>query len=350
MNRELCKLFNVDLLNKYEKFVKMFNTNMEVIKFLPSHLEKEYLYDLELTKKSLEEKDEKSYRELFLKHVELLKSLQSFNLNSLAFKAFIEIEKNESIKNNLSSFNDKRNQNIVYELTSTISGRMIVKNGPNILTLPNRCRKIFNSKWTNNGKLLSVDFKNLEPRVVKKILGDNVAYDIYNEILDQLEFKNEIDRSLIKKAVISVMYGKTSPIEGISTERSNIILEKTRDYFKLDSILEKASHIKNEEYRTNYFGRPIHNKNEESSHKIINNFVQSTAVDIALSYFYELTESMKDLNVRPLFLIHDAIVFDVHNDDFKEFVNRVNEGYNNKDLGYFPVEITNFTNGEKLIA
>jgi len=348
MDRKLYKLFNIDLLDKYEKFIKMFNTSMEVKKFLPDYLESEYLYDLELAKNKLEEKDKKSYNKIFLKHEDLINNLENYTLNNLVYKAFIEIEKNESVKNNLISFNNKINCNIKYSLTSTISGRLIVSQGPNILTLPNRCRKIFNSKWSNNGKLLSVDFKNLEPRIVKKILGDNVAYDIYSEILDQLEFKSEIDRSLIKKAVISVMYGKTSPIEGISIERSSIILEKTKNYFNLESILEKAKNISNDEYRLNYFGRPIHNKNEESDHKIINNFIQSSAVDVALKYFYEITNSLKHLKVRPLFLIHDAIVFDVCNDDFKEFENFVKKGYNDESLGYFPVEITNFTNGEKL--
>ena len=196
--------------------------------------------------------------------------------------------------------------------------------------------------------LLSIDFKNLEPRIVKKILGEDAENDIYNEILNKLDFKEEIDRSLIKKAVISVMYGKSSPIEGISLNRSSVILETTKNYFNLHKIYEIANVKYYNKYRRNFFGRPILNYNEEKVNKVINNYIQSSAVDLAMMYFNDLLDRF-DMNlVKPCFIIHDAFVVDVHKDYLSSFIKITEDGYNNKKLGIFPVETTQFSTGEKL--
>ena len=91
--------------------------------------------------------------------------------------------------------------------------------------------------------------------------------------------------------------------------------------------------------RNNFFGRPIWNINETKENKLINNYIQSTAVDIALSYFSELSDVIDLELCKPIFIIHDALVLDVHNDYKNEFVHIVNKGYNCSQLGYFPLEI-----------
>ena len=44
---------------------------------------------------------------------------------------------------------------------------------------------------------------------------------------------------------------------------------------------------------------------------LINNFLQSTAVDIALLGFSHLTNKLSELGVKFLFVIHDALIIDV---------------------------------------
>jgi len=352
MNTNIFTLYNINYLEKYNKFICMFKDyNISVKDVIPDHLESKYEEDLSLCIEELKsEDDDYNFHKVYENHVLFLNNLKPAKINMLAYKAFLEIEKNEVVKSNLLAFKPfKGFANIVrYNLSNTVTGRLTVNQGPNILTLPNRCRKIFESRWGNNGSLLSVDFKNLEPRFVKKILGENVENDIYNEILNMLDFKEEIDRSLIKKAVISVMYGKSTPIEGISLKRSEIILQTTKDYFNLHKIYEIANVKYFEKYRRNYFGRPILNYNEEKSNKIINNFIQSSAVDLAMIYFNQLTNTFDENLVKPCFVIHDAFIVDVHNDYLNAFCEITCNGYDDDKLGNFPIEITHFTTGDKL--
>ena len=42
---------------------------------------------------------------------------------------------------------------------------------------------------------------------------------------------------------------------------------------------------------------------------------------------------------KPIFIIHDALVLDVHSDYKNDIVNIVNKGYTCNRLGHFPVEI-----------
>ena len=354
MRNEEFKLFNIETLSKYDKFTSMFNTeNISVKNVLPNHLISSFEDDLNEAESLLKQVDKQNYINIFCSNRKINSKLFSAKIDALAYRAFLEIEKNEVIRKNLKSFKAYNGfcNKVAYNLTGTSTGRLIVKKGsPNILTLPNRCRKIFESRWSSNGVLLSIDFKNLEPRLIRKILNQKVEGDIYEEILNEIEFKKEIDRSLIKRATISVLYGKMTPIEGLSKDRSDVILQKTKEYFNIDSILSIAENSNGEEYRKNYFGRPLKNIDELKQNKIINNFIQSSAVDISLMYFNELIDKINIELAKPVFVIHDALVIDVHKDYIEELKNIIKTGYENKKLGNFPIDMTNFTTGDKLIA
>lgn len=353
MRNEEFKLFSIETLSKYDKFTKMFNTeNLETESVLPDHLKSTYQNDLSEAVFQLSKKDKQNYVDKFYKNRSINDKLYSAKIDILAYRVFLDIEKNEVIRKNLKSFKPYKGfcNRVSYSLTGTSTGRLIVNQGsPNILTLPNRCRKIFESRWSKDGMLISIDFKNLEPRLIRKILNQEVKGDIYEEILDKIEFKKEIDRSLIKRATISVLYGKMTPIEGLSKERSDIILQKTKEYFNIDAILDIAENSNNDEYRKNYFGRPLKNLDELKQNKIINNFIQSSAVDISLMYFVDLIDKLNIEMSKPIFVIHDALVIDVHKEYVEELKNIVNLGYESESLGNFPIDITNFTTGEKLI-
>ena len=103
--------------------------------------------------------------------------------------------------------------------------------------------------------------------------------------------------------------------------------------------MEKYLDVSEFNCRFNFFGRPIWNADELSSNKILNNFIQSSAVDVALNYFSLLTTQLNHEKAKFLFIIHDALIVDVHNDYEKEFVNISSKGYNCSKLKHFPVEI-----------
>jgi hypothetical protein len=340
---ELYRLYKVENISKWTKYVSMFDLKKfyDIEKVLPDHALIEYNNDVASADLELKEKDKSlNYIEKFKSNQLIFKSLEKAKINLISYRVFKELEKNETILSNLISFKPTKGfcEKAIYKQTATITGRLTDYTGsPKILTLPARCRKIFESRWQRDGELLYVDFKNLEPRVIRKINGKSASKDIYEEISDSLEF--EVDRVIIKRGIISTLYGASSQINGLSKDRSEAVLKATKNYFDLNSILEKASMVNDIGCRNNYFGRPIWNIEETKENKLINNYVQSTAVDIALAYFSELCEKINLELCKPIFIIHDALILDVHNDYINDIMNILSKGYNCEKLGHFPVEI-----------
>lgn len=337
-------LYDIDVLNSWNRFVSMFSRKVEEDVYsdvLPDHYLSKWREDIENAELLLRERDKSlNYLGKFEQNQIIFENLHRAKINLLSYRVFKELEKNETIIGNLQSFKSDNGYARLasYNQTKTVTGRLInTKESPKILTLPSRCRKIFESRWQKDGDLLYIDFKTLEPRVIRKINGKESSDDIYMEISNSLDF--EVDRVVVKRGIISTLYGSSACIEGLSEERSNKVLSATKEYFDLKNILENANIVHDVGCRSNYFGRPIWNIKETKENKLINNYIQSTAVDIALSYFSDLC-GVIDLDLcKPIFIIHDALVLDVHNDYKNDIVNIVNKGYTCNRLGHFPVEI-----------
>lgn len=340
---ELYRLYRIENLSKWSKYISMFDLkkfyNIESV--LPEHIVADYKEDVIKANSILEERDSSlNYIKRFKANQKIFKCLDQAKINLISYRVFKELEKNETILSNLMSFKPSGGfaNKAQYKQTATISGRLTDQSGcPKILTLPARCRKIFESRWQRDGELLYVDFKNLEPRVIRKINGKEAGEDIYTEISDSLDF--EVDRVIIKRGIISTLYGSSSQIEGLSKIRSDAVLEATKSYFDLDAILKRAEMVNEIGCRNNYFGRPIWNIEETKENKLINNYVQSTAVDISLAYFSELCTKINMSLCKPIFIIHDALILDVHNDYINDIMDILTKGYNCEKLGHFPVEI-----------
>ena len=72
----------------------------------------------------------------------------------------------------------------------------------------------------------------------------------------------------------------------------------------------------------------------EKDTKLLSHYVQSSSVDTALLGFSKLAEVLKSLSARPIYVIHDAVMFDVpmgHEDEFKKICDL---GIN-LDIGHF---------------
>ena len=106
--------------------------------------------------------------------------------------------------------------------------------------------------------------------------------------------------------------------KNISNEKIDKIKSVVEEYFNI-SCIEKLADNGDKNLRYNYFGRPIRNIDENKSNVIVNNYIQSSAVDIALTYFYELVINLNLEKAVPLFIIHDAFVFDVKQSYIEEF-------------------------------
>lgn len=337
------KIYNSSFLDKYEKFIKFFDAhdmNYDIEEVLPSYLKEEYINEYNNEINHIRSKDIKNYVDLFLMQEKFLESLAGAKIDGLTYLALKEIEKNETISSILNGFKpfNGLTEKIVYNRFGTVTGRLTVKKGPNILILPKRCRRILKSRWDVEGEVLSIDFVSLEPRFAKKLTNKNCGIDVYQDIMNNISF--EIDRSIIKKAIISVLYGsERSFIEGFSRERSQEVFDAVHDYFNIGEI--KQRYIKQDEFciLRNFFGRPLWIDMAQRENVLVNNFIQSSAVDLALKYFAEITEKLNPKYFKPLYVIHDALVVDVKKEYKKEVEDLINIGYNDKDLGNFPLSI-----------
>ena len=340
----LHKIYNKNFNKKFLNYYSFYNKNdfdFNMLDILPLHFKDKYLENISEIEKEISILDKESkYCDLYNRHNLLFESIVNTKIDGLALLAFKEIESNETIKSTLSSFNPTSSyaKKVTYNRSSTMTGRLTVEKGPRILTLPARCRSILKSRF-KSGLIMSIDFKSLEPRIARNLYEITKCNDIYEEISKNLSFV--ADRSVIKKAVICTLYGSRQKyLDNLSRERSEEVFRVVNNYYNMSYILNLASNIDSFGIRRNYFGRPIWNIKENRSHVIANNYIQSTAVDLTLNYFTDFVVDMCCDDILPIFLIHDALIIDVNTerlDDIKEYIKK---GYNHKELGNFPLELT----------
>ena len=347
----LYKTFNIenitlkDYINNILKTFKNIKTdNIELYHSIPSHKKKDYLSQIKNeVKRIINETKESKYYKSYKDQQFLFKSLSDYQIDSKALNAYMLLENNQSLKTNLTGF--KNNVSVEYTRTDSTTGRLTSRSQANILTLPKKYRNIFKSSF-QQGKILYIDFVSLEPRVMRKLGGFDCSGDIYEEIAESLEI--DVDRSIIKQAVISAVYGssKNALYSKMSKDKVDQLCDFIHDYLKVDLCLEMAQESSEKDCRTNFWGRPLWNKGASETNVILNNYVQSTAVDIALNGFSKLLQEVDLKRIKPLFIIHDALMIDVEESYINDIVNLSSVGYNCNILGNFPISVEDL-NGTK---
>jgi hypothetical protein len=337
MNQELYSLFlEEEAFVYFKKFFNDLKVDFNILS-LPRHFIDKYKLEVDKIDNLIIKKDEKSYRHIFNKNNELFKKIQDIRIDKLLLSMYKKIEKHDGNISLLNSFRD--GDYIEYTRSEIVTGRLSVKSGPKLMNLPRKYRNILKSRF-ENGEILMVDYKSLEPRVARYIAGEKASEDIYQEICDNMDFL--VDRSVMKKAVISVLYGISEDnmnIGELSLDKVREIRMKVLEYFNINYILKLAMQQSASGYYMTYFGRPIHwNKEEVQLNQVLNGYIQGTAVDVALSGFLELVNNFDDKMI-PIGLIHDAMLVDVAAESKNSFVKLVKNNYNYNNLGYFPLNI-----------
>lgn len=273
------------------------------------------------------------YSQVFSSGNEILHNLSTFKVNESVLKKSIE---NPTVRKILSSFSpneDGFTAPLTYDRLKTVTGRLIVKSGPQVLLLPRDSKNIFKSRY-EDGSILWVDYVSLEPRLAKLLNSKTAKVDIYSDIIK--EYNLSYDRKTIKTAVLSTLFGAgISKLTEIVGKDAFLIKKSIDDYFDLKSILKKAGDFKSGKIY-NHFGRPI-NLKKRTSNVAINNFIQSSGVDVSLIGFSELVKKLPS-SVKSLAVIHDALVLDVHKDELASVREIVKEGIEISDLGHFYLE------------
>ena len=212
---------------------------------------------------------------------------------------------------------------IVYDRMKTRTGRLSVSSGPQILTLKKTHRDVLTSRYGEDGTIVYVDFASLEVRIILHEAGrwfDEV--DIYARLASDI-FNDKVDRSVVKGAVISELYGVSSHRLGqilrMGEEDVKRFIGVVRTYFDVDALLKrvKGQYARNGHVKNRY-GRKV-KVDEPLNHVLLNSYVQSTGVDVSMLGFTNLVKTFekKAPSVRPLFILHDAMILDVHRDELQ---------------------------------
>ena len=286
------------------------------------------------------------YGQTYLRARGMLLGLNSATVDQIKINRYIrETEGGPSVVSALRSFLPREGSKapaITYNQAATVTGRLTVRTGPSILTLPARYRDILASRF-KGGSVVQVDFVSLEPRVARYVAGDEAPSDIYTHMCDAL-FNGEMTRDKVKLATISALYGMSSRrltdlLGSESTAKSAI--RQIRRYFSVGRL---ESQLQNELSAmgsiTSALGRSIRPETT-TSHILVSHYIQSTATDVSLLGFARLTERLEELDIGavPLYVIHDALVLDVRPEDLDRLEVEVDCGVN-LPLGEFPLEMT----------
>jgi len=224
-----------------------------------------------------------------------------------------------------------------YSVTKTLTGRMTITEGPQILTAPKLIRKYFKSSYPG-GKIAQVDFVSHEPRTAMLLTDKDLGSDIYESLGSKL-FDKPVSRSAVKKLVLCAVYGASESTlkkglpEGVNIKR---LVEKTKSILNYDMVVrEQKKNYESTGRIKNFFGRPIKPSSARDS-LLYNNYIQSTGVDVALLGFGQILDKAPS-RVRPIFFIHDAMLVDIHPDDIEDFKN-ISSSIFIEGLGEFPLD------------
>lgn len=198
-----------------------------------------------------------------------------------------------------------------YDIWSSVTGRMSIESGPNILTLDKKYRRIFKSRFAD-GEIVQIDFSSLEPNTFLAMQGKTFESDAYTWAASQIEIA--VPREVLKVAVMSALYGMSPSNfakKFADIPDANDLLFQVRDAFGVDKMTKHyREQLDAEGHITNHFGRIIRC---DKSSPLVAHAVQSTAVDVVCQGFTTLLDEFErdGIEAVPLYLIHDALMLDV---------------------------------------
>jgi hypothetical protein len=286
-----------------------------------------------------------SYFEDFWKPIgDLHGMLRSAHVDVEAWSRHCEEGKN-AILESFSPGPDGMTSSIIYNRFASRTGRLGVESGPMILNLKKSMRDVIDSTHGKNGKIVSMDFNALEARIILYESGKLAEGDLYANVASNAMPNSPLLRSVAKACIISELYGisqkKLAEKLSVPVKEASRFMSAIRGYFDTPTLVEKLKTIHEKEGCIyNKFGRRLFVP-DNSSATLLNTYAQSTGADAAQLGFLNVMKKLHGTNVRPLFVLHDALILDVHNDDL-QLVNDIKEidvpMYEQK----FPLKCENF--------
>jgi hypothetical protein len=274
---------------------------------------------LDAASEVLKDEHRNYYESFFIPSRRFLHTLGGIPVDKVRLRQYLDTENNRSIISALTTClpeADGYTRPIIYDFTSSKTGRFKVRSGPRVLTLKRIYRDIFTSRWPG-GQIVPIDFKSLEARIALTIGGQtDIARDPYAVIAKRAN----VERDVAKVAMLSTMFGSSTKrlIETtkLTQLEATLLVAYIKDLVQYDATVATLSN----EYSVgeqihNFYGRPLL-PGTEAVHVLYNNYIQSTGVDVAALGFSKMVEHIDNngLLIQPLFIVHDCLYIDVHPD------------------------------------
>lgn len=292
----------------------------------------------------LESQDRDYYEHVFEPSRRLLGDLKPAAIDIDSLRSHVDIDGNQSALETFTPTAGFAPVPIYDQFKRT--GRLAVQQGANILTLKRTHRDILTSRW-DGGRVLSIDYKTLEARIAAIEAGIKPPIDVYDDVAKSI---GGISRNVAKKAVLATLYGagEAALYADVDPASAGWLIDKIRSHFKVDDITDRLllERERNGGFIRSHMGRRVSCTN--TRHIVYNSYVQSMGVDVAMMGFVKATGKMRDMGLLsvPLFILHDALVIDMHPNDI-EYVDEITEVMTNVE-GYdekFYVKCEDFCDG-----
>lgn len=213
---------------------------------------------------------------------------------------------------------------------SNITGRLSMEKGINYLTMKKEHKKLLRSPFKDH-QIIELDFKSCEPNLYARYfnLVPEDTIDIYTYLASEIGI-NIDSRADLKRIVLSILYGAN---ERAMSKHTNIDIKKIKQIKQILNVNNFESMLK-KEYNEKGFIENLYNRPVLSDANLVNYWIQSSAVDFCCLAFLNLFKKHKNIKLHAV--IHDAILFSVHNDEIDVIKNIKSLGHGNL---YIPVEI-----------
>tara|TARA_R100000664_G_C2759432_1_gene149217 strand:+ start:2646 stop:3830 length:1185 start_codon:yes stop_codon:yes gene_type:complete len=256
------------------------------------------------------------YVDTYIRNRELLETLQEPHIDIAKVNLLID-KLDNGLKANIKKFLPEKgckSPKSHYSLTNTVTGRMTITKGPNILTLSKSHRSIIKSRY-KGGHIVEIDIQSAEPRVALSLIGRKIEGDIYLDILDSIGI--DITRDVAKIATLSALYGASHhSLKSMlpKTIRSQVVLEAVREYFGV-RMLER---VVNEDHENHGMIFNTHGRKIFSRVPSVNHLIQSSTVDVSFDIFSLFVKKIESESIEftPVYMIHDAIILDIPKESY----------------------------------
>lgn len=284
-------------------------TNRELLYVMTSDARSDIMKEtVDLIKEILSDEQNESYVDYYLQQRKFLDKLVKPTLSNSFLLSLANKTEHENTSKKIKEYVTD-NEKTSYKMSGTATGRLVVKSGPNILTLPSDVRKGLKTRY-KSGKILQMDLISAEPYMALLYMNQDLPDDIYQHISEVI-LENKVSRNHAKIITLSALYGQSAKNLSKSLPpdiNAKDVIESTKRYFRVNElkrILEES--LKNRNFR-NALGRPI--KIEENRRDLlVSYFLQSSVAECSIVSFDNFIEGTS-LKLTPYYVIHDALIFD----------------------------------------